>query len=139
MRARLDQARANGRRRHRTARPAVELVRGLPFAGTGYLWPDAEGITSNLVMLAANVAAEFAGHAPRDGRRGGRVLGDRPRVPVLAGQEALIGLRCAPSRAGDWPACASSGILRGLIDADRWSDGEPAPKLVGLRKELLAH
>ena len=41
-------------------RPAVELLTDLPFAGTGYLWPDAEGITSNLVMLATSVTAEYA-------------------------------------------------------------------------------
>ena len=37
-----------------TLRPAVELIRDIPFAGTGYLWPDAEGITSNLVLLATS-------------------------------------------------------------------------------------
>ena len=31
-------------------RPAVELIEGMPFAGTSYLWPDAEGITSWLVL-----------------------------------------------------------------------------------------
>ena len=45
-----------------TLRPAVELVHGAPFAGTGYLWPDAEGITSNLVLLATSATTELAGH-----------------------------------------------------------------------------
>ena len=35
--------------------------------GTGYLWPDAEGITSNLVLLATSAATELAGHSPVDG------------------------------------------------------------------------
>ena len=29
-------------------RPGIELIHGMPFAGTSYLWPDAEGITSAL-------------------------------------------------------------------------------------------
>ena len=43
-------------------RPAVEMVRGMPFEGTSYLWPDAEGITSNLVLLATSAASELARH-----------------------------------------------------------------------------
>jgi hypothetical protein len=59
---------------------------------------------------------------------------------VLAGQEALIALRMrAHAEAGDlsgvrleWEA------YERVVNADPWSDGEPAPKLVSLRKELLA-
>src|SRR5690606_3898123 len=41
--------------------PAVALLAGMPFEGTSYLWPDTEGITSNLVLLATAAAAELAG------------------------------------------------------------------------------
>ncbi|MGI9646140.1 MAG: LysM peptidoglycan-binding domain-containing protein, partial [Ilumatobacteraceae bacterium] len=46
-----------------TLRPAVEMIRDIPFAGTAYLWPDAEGLTSSLVLLAISTAAEMAAHA----------------------------------------------------------------------------
>jgi hypothetical protein len=44
-------------------RPAVEMINGLPFAGSSYLWPDADGLTSNLVLVATTATAELAGHA----------------------------------------------------------------------------
>ena len=59
-------------------RPAVEMIRDLPFAGTSYLWPDADGITSRLVLLATTATAELAGHALSIGDTDARVLGDRP-------------------------------------------------------------
>ena len=43
-------------------RPAVQLIRGMPFEGTSYLWPDAEGLTSNFVLLATSAASELARH-----------------------------------------------------------------------------
>ena len=60
-----------------TLRPAVELIRDLPFAGTGYLWPDAEGITSNLVLLATERGHGAGRPLPVDRRHRRRVLGDR--------------------------------------------------------------
>ena len=45
-----------------TLSPAVDLISGMPFEGTSYLWPDPEGITSNLVLLATSAAAELAAH-----------------------------------------------------------------------------
>src|SRR4029078_6342532 len=35
----------------------------MPFADTNYLWPDAEGITSNLVLLAMSACTELGEHA----------------------------------------------------------------------------
>ena len=62
-------------------------------------------------------------------------------LQVLAGQESLIALRMrAHAEAGDL-----SGVrlewesYERVLTGDPWSDGEPAPKLVALRKELLSH
>ena len=59
---------------------------------------------------------------------------------VLPGQEALIALRMqAHADAGDL-----SGVrlewetYERVINADPWSDGEPAAKLVLLRRQLLS-
>jgi hypothetical protein len=121
-------------------RPAVELVNELPFTGTSYLWPDAEGITSNLVLLATNATAEYAKLALAAGDVDGVFWATGRGLRVLAGQEALIALRMrAHAEAGDlsgvrleWEA------YERVVNADPWSDGEAAPKLVALRKELLA-
>jgi hypothetical protein len=122
-----------------TLRPAVAMIRDMPFAGTAYLWPDAEGITSNLVLLATGVATELAGH--------GLSLGDTDLVfwatgqglQVLPGHEELIALRMqAHARAGDLAAVRQEWeSYERVIVADPWSDGEPAPKLLALRRELL--
>jgi nucleoid-associated protein YgaU len=120
-------------------RPAVELIRGMPFEGTSYLWPDAEGITSNLVLLATSAASELAGHHLALGQIDGVFWATGQGLQVLPGHEDLIALRMR--------AHASNGDLAGVrhewqcyervIAADPWSDGEPATKLVELRHQLL--
>lgn len=121
-------------------RPAVEMVRGMPFEGTSYLWPDAEGITSNLVLLATSAAAELARHYLTLGQIDGVFWATGQGLRVLPGHEDLIALRMR--------AHASNGDLAGVrnewqcyervIAADPWSDGEPATKLVELRHQLLS-
>ncbi len=122
-----------------TLRPAAELIRDMPFAGTGYLWPDAEGITSNLVLLATGVAAELAGHALSLGDIDLVFWATGQGLKVLAGHEELIGLRMrAHARAGDLAGVRQEWeSYERVIVADAWSDGEPAPKLLALRRELL--
>jgi len=123
-----------------TLKPAVELVVGMPFAGTSYLWPETEGVASNLVLLATNVAADYAERALALGDVEGVFWATSQGLKVLAGQEALIALRMrAHAEAGDL-----SGVrlewesYERVINSDPWSDGEPAPKLVALRRELLS-
>ena len=141
LRARLDRARLQPPELAiETLRPAVELIRDMPFAGTGYLWPDAEGITSNLVLLATGAATELAGHCLSMGDVDGVFWATGQGLKVLAGHEELIALRMrAHAKAGDL-----SGVrlewetYERVLHADPWSDGEPAPKLVTLRRELLS-
>ncbi len=122
-----------------TLRPAVELVRDLPFAGTSYLWPDAEGITSNFVLLAITATAEFAGHALSLGDTDGVFWATGKGLRVLPGHEELIALRMqAHARAGDLAGVRQEWeSYERVLVADAWSDGEPAPKLLALRRELL--
>jgi hypothetical protein len=122
-----------------TLRPAVELVRDMPFAGTSYLWPDAEGITSNLVLLAITATAEFAAHALSLGDTDGVFWATGKGLRVLPGHEELIALRMqAHARAGDLAGVRHEWeSYERVLVADAWSDGEPAPKLLALRRELL--
>jgi hypothetical protein len=123
-----------------TLRPAVELIRDLPFAGTGYLWPDAEGIQSNLVLLATSAATELAGHYLSMGDVEGVFWATARGLRVLPGHEELIALRMrAHARAGDLSGVRQEWeSYERVLNADPWSDGEPAPKLVLLRRELLS-
>ena len=122
-----------------TLRPAVESVRDMPFAGTSYLWPDAEGITSNLVLLAITATAEFAAHALSLGDTDGVFWATGKGLRVLPGHEELIALRMqAHARAGDLAGVRQEWeSYERVLVADPWSDGEPAPKLLALRRELL--
>ncbi len=122
-----------------TLRPAVELVRDMPFAGTSYLWPDAEGITSNLVLLAISATAEFAAHALSLGDTDAVFWATGKGLRVLPGHEELIALRMqAHARAGDLAGVRQEWeSYERVLVADAWSDGEPAPKLLALRRELL--
>ncbi len=123
-----------------TLRPAVELIRDLPFAGTGFLWPDAEGITSNLVLLATGAAAELACGYLTVGNVDGVFWATGQGLKVLPGHEELIALRMrAHATAGDLSGVRQEWeCYERVLNADPWSDGEPAPKLVKLRRQLLS-
>ena len=122
-----------------TLRPAVELICDIPFACTGYLWPDAEGITSNLVLLATSVATELAAHFLSMGDIDGVFWATGQGLKVLPGHEELIALRMrAHARAGDLSGVRQEWeSYERVLDADPWGDGEPAPKLLVLRRQLL--
>jgi hypothetical protein len=121
-------------------RPGVALIEGMPFAGTSYLWPDAEGITSALVLMSTSAAAELAGHYLSVGDIEGVFWATGQGLKVLAGHEELIALRMR--------AHAFRGDLAGVrgewdsyeraVHADSWAAAEPSPKLVHLRRELLS-
>jgi hypothetical protein len=122
-----------------TLEPAVELITGLPFEGTSYLWPDAEGLTSNLVVLAVSAAAELAAHHLSVADVAGVFAATGRGLQVLPGHEELIALRMrAHARAGDLAGVRDEWErYERTINADPWSDGEPSPKLVELRHQLL--
>lgn len=120
-------------------KPAVAMIHGLPFAGTSYLWPDADGITSNLVLLATTAACELAAHALSMGDTDLVFWATGQGLKVLPGHEELIAFRMrAHARAGDLAGVRSEWeSYERVITADSWSDGEPAPKLLDLRRALL--
>ena len=120
-------------------RPAVELVRGMPFSGTSYLWPDAEGIVSDLVLLATSATTAYARLALEAGDIDGVFWATGRGLNVINGHEASIGLRMrAHAVAGDLAGVRHEWeAYERVLTADPWSDGEPAPKLVTLRRQLL--
>lgn len=123
-----------------TLRPAVELIRGMPFDGAGYLWPDADGVTSNLIMLSTAAAAELAGHYLSLGDVDGVFWATGRGLKALPGHEELISLRMrAFHRSGDLAGVrAEWDSYERVLRADQFSTGEPARKLVELRRELLS-
>ncbi len=121
-------------------RPGVALIQGMPFAGTSYLWPDAEGITSSLVLLATSAAGELAAHYLTVGDIDGVFWATGQGLKVLAGHEELIALRMrAHAYRGDLAGVRSEwDSYERAVNADTWAAAEPSPKLVELRRELLS-
>jgi nucleoid-associated protein YgaU len=122
-----------------TLSPAVDLIAGMPFEGTSYLWPDAEGLMSHLVLLATSAAAELAAHCLSMGDVDGVFRATGRGLRVLPGHEQLIALRMrAHAGAGDHAGVRLEWeSYERMIDGDPWSGGEPSPKLVELRRQLL--
>lgn len=121
--------------------PGVALIAGAPFGGTDYLWPDAEGITSSLVLLATGAAADLATHHLALGDIDGVFRATGVGLEVLPGHEELIGLRMrAHARRGDLSGVRHEweAYERALL-ADAWSSCDPSPKLVSLRRQLLTN
>jgi LysM domain len=121
-------------------RPGVALIHGMPFAGTSYLWPDAEGITSSLVLLTTSAAADLAAHYLAVGDIDGVFWSTGQGLKVLAGHEELIALRMrAHARRGDLAGVRGEwDSYERAIHADTWAASEPSPKLIELRRELLS-
>ena len=114
------------------------LIRGMPFEGTAYLWPDPEGITSELVMLATGLATELAGRCLVRGDLDGVVWATGQGLRVLPEHEGLIALRLrARASTGDLAGVRQEWASYERVLADDWGGGEPAPELVELRRELL--
>jgi two-component SAPR family response regulator len=119
----------------------LELVRDLPFAGTDYLWPDAEGITSQLVMTVITAATMSAELDLNRGKVDGVFWATAQGLKVLGAHEELFALRMK--------AHALQGDLAGVqfefdsynraINSDSFSFSEPSPKLVSLLNQLTSN
>jgi two-component SAPR family response regulator len=119
-------------------RRGLELVRDLPFSGTGYLWPDAEGITSQLVITVITAAIMAAELDLQRGRTDGVFWATAQGLKVLSAHEELFALRMK--------AHALKGDLAGVrfefdsyqraIASDSFSITEPSQKLVSLLNKL---
>ena len=119
-------------------RDVLGLIRGMPFEGTAYLWPDPEGITSELVMLATGLAMELAERCLARSDLDGVVWATGQGLRVLRGHEGLIALRLrARASIGDLAGVRQEWASYERVLADDWGGGEPAPELVELRRELL--
>jgi Flp pilus assembly CpaF family ATPase len=119
-------------------RQALSFVRGAPYADRSYLWPDAEALPSTLTLLVTTVAAELGRRLLALEDVDGVFATTAVGLDVLPGHEELIALRLrAHALKGDRAALRNEyASYEQAVLADPW-DGEPAPQLVALRRELL--
>ncbi len=121
-------------------RPGLELVTAGPFADASFLWPDAEGTTTSLVLLVTGAATVMAEHCLALDDVDGVFWATGQGLKALPGHEELISLRMrAHAGAGDLSGVRQEWeAYERALAADPWADDEPAPKLVDLRRRLLA-
>ena len=119
-------------------RRALSLVRGAPYSGRCYLWPDAEALPSTLTLLVTTVAVELGRRLLDRDDVDGVLEATATGLEVLPGHEELVGLRLrAHAARGDRAAlrqeyaCYEQSLL-----ADPWA-GDPSPALAALRRELV--
>jgi two-component SAPR family response regulator len=119
-------------------RRALALVRGAPYSGRCYLWPDAEALPSTLTLLATTVALELGRRLLERGDDDAVLDATAVGLDVLPGHEELVALRLrAHAARGDRVALRHeyASYEQSLL-ADPWA-GDPSPTLVALRQELL--
>ncbi len=122
-----------------TLTEGLALVSGPPFAGAPYLWSDAEGWVSQDTLLITDAAAELAGLCLADGDLDGVMAATAVGLRALPGHEELVGLRLrAHAGRGDLAAVRREWeSYERIVAADTFGDGEPSPRLLELRHELL--
>ena len=116
----------------------LELVRDLPFAGTGYLWPDAEGITSQLVLNVITASAMAGELDLQRGEIDGVFWATAKGLQVLGAHEELISLRMrAHALRGDLAGVRGEWqSYQRIVKSDSWSNSQPSAKLVNLYSRL---
>ena len=116
----------------------LEFVRDLPFSGTGYLWPDAEGITSQLVITVITAAIMAAEIDLQRGKTDGVFWATAQGLKALGAHEELFALRMkAHALKGDLAALRFEfDSYQRAIASDTFSITEPSQKLVSLLNKL---
>lgn len=122
-----------------TLRATLCLVREMPFLGSDYLWPDPEGITSNIVHLIVSASQLLAEDDLARGNTKGVFASTAQGLKVLHGHEGLIGLRMRAyalegNSSGvlqEWERYES--VLRGHLGEQDWL----SVQLRQLRDDLL--
>jgi len=121
-------------------RQALIYVRDLPFAGTRYLWPDTEGITSRLVLTAITAAILLAEHCLEHADIDGVFWATGQGLKVLRGHEELIALRMRAFAArGDFAGIESEwSSYERTVRRDRHFGGSISPILREVHQGLIA-
>jgi hypothetical protein len=118
---------------------ALALVRGTPYCGAPYLWPDGEGLTANAVLLVVTAACELARRRLDAGDLDGVFEATAQGLSVLPGHEELVCLRMeAHAARGDLRAVGTEfDVYERLVLSDPWCDGAISEKVAATRARLL--
>lgn len=124
----------NAEQERRDLVSALRMVREMPFLGADYLWPDPEGITSNIVHRIVSASRLVAEDALERGDFDEVFFATGQGLKVLRNHEGLLGLRMrAYAKRGDLAGVRHEWECYASDLNESWEGGE----LRRLRDELL--
>ncbi len=121
-------------------RPAVEMLRDQPYAGTDYMWPDEDALPSGITHLATSTTAELAQRCLDAGDIDGVFAATATGLRILPGHDELVCLRMqAHHRLGNTAGVRSEyAAYERVIVNECGGESDPSPRVSRMRSQLLA-
>ena len=118
-------------------RDALQLVRGVPFAGSTYTWSDGIGMSGDAATLVVRAASMMAEMCQEIGDMGGVYWATAKGLLALPGHEELVSIRLrAHAERGDRIAMRAEWESYRRAVACEWGDAEPSEKMMELWHRL---
>ena len=118
-------------------REALQLVRGVPFAGSTYTWSDGIGMSGEAATLVVRAASMMAEMCQELGDMGGVYWATSKGLLALPGHEELVSIRLrAHAEHGDRVAMRAEWESYRRAVAGEWGDAEPSEKMMDLWRRL---
>lgn len=122
---------------HERLRDALQLVRGVPFAGSTYTWSDGIGMSGEAATLVVRAATMMAEMSQELGDMGGVYWATAKGLLALPGHEELVAIRLrAHAEHGDRVAMRAEWESYRRAVANEWGDAEPSAKMMDLWRRL---
>jgi hypothetical protein len=121
-------------------RPAVDMLRDQPYAGTDYIWPDEDALPSGLTHLATSATAELAQRCLDAGDIDGVFAATATGLRILPGHDELVCLRMqAHHRLGNTAGVRNEyAAYERVIVNECGGESDPSPRVSRMRSQLLA-
>ena len=120
-------------------RRALELVRGVPFAGSTYTWSDGIGVCGEAATLVVRASMMMAEMCEEKGDIPGVYWATAKGLLALPGHEELVAVRLrAHARRGDRVAMRTEWESFRRAVSSEWGDAEPSAKILGLWRSLTS-
>lgn len=118
-------------------RDALQLVRGVPFAGSTYTWSDGIGMSGEAATLVVRAATMMAEMCQELGDMGGVYWATAKGLLALPGHEDLVAIRLrAHAEHGDRMAMRAEWESYRRAVASEWGDAEPSERMMDLWRRL---
>lgn len=120
-------------------RRALELVRGVPFAGSTYTWSDGIGVCGEAATLVVRASMMMAEMCQENGDIAGVYWATAKGLLALPGHEELVAMRLrAQAAQGDRIAMKAEWESFRRALASEWGDAEPSSRMMDEWRRLTA-